>query len=152
VKYRNNLTDTHDKAAFAVVHPFDVYVRVGHTDESNTYMGASMMLGNVYQRRTLRRHDHLLDLPGGVFILGHDGTLTLVTDHVPDRHPFEKNYGGNVAYYPTEKLHQLAVVPKGIARAVELRFSWKLLLASGRKPLGLDFVLEPRDVFDGLLA
>jgi hypothetical protein len=106
VKYRNNLTDEWTNAYFRVTAPFDCYVLVGLSD-SNTYMGRSMICGNVYRKVTLRRGDQIHDLFGGVFVVRKGDPAALPGRMLlPTKHPFERGPDPAGAW-PTDKLKRV---------------------------------------------
>ncbi len=115
MRYRNNLTDKSQNAYLVVTEPFEVYALAGHSD-SNTWVGSSKALGNVYDRVTLKPGDEIHDLFGGVFAV-IDGTAREVRTTISEKHLFEKSYGGSVEEWPVAKLREIkaaeATQPKG---------------------------------------
>lgn len=105
MKYRNNLSDEFANSFFEVLAPFDVYLQVGYCN-SNTHVGSSMMLGNVYRKQTLKPHDEIHDLMGGVFAI-IDGQAYVVRMAMREKHPFEKSYGTAIAQWPVDHLYKI---------------------------------------------
>jgi len=105
MKYRNNLSDVSANSVFEVTSPFNVYVQVAYF-ESNTYVGRSMMLGNLYKHITLQPGDLLYDTFGGVFV-DYNNKHYAAKIYLSDKSPFEKNYGSNEEVYPIDKLNLL---------------------------------------------
>lgn len=108
MRYHNNLTDEWTNAYFRVTAPFDCYVLVGHSD-SNTYTGRSMVLGNVYQKVTLRPGDEVHDLFGGVFVARQRARAALPGRVLlPTKHPFERG-PDDAGAWPLDKIERVAI-------------------------------------------
>jgi hypothetical protein len=93
---------------FKVTKKFDIFLRVGYS-ESNTWIGASRMLGSVYRKVSLRRGDEVQDLIGGLFVIRKSGEIFEAKMSIDERHPFEKRYGAAPEQaLPTDKLIEIS--------------------------------------------
>lgn len=103
---RDNLRpDNWTNTYYRVTEPFEVYVKVGVAD-SNTFIGRSQMLGNVYERRRLKAGDEVHAIAGGTFVV-IDGEAWPASCRVADWHPFEGKYHGHeIDKWPLEKLQR----------------------------------------------
>lgn len=115
MQYRNNLSDIWGNSYFEVVEPFKVYIKVG-ISKSNTFIGSSMMYGNVYEHVTLEPGDEIHDLHGGVYAI-IDGEPYKAYPEISEKHPFEKSYGTHEEQWPVKNLRKIteakARKPKG---------------------------------------
>jgi hypothetical protein len=105
---QSNLAPDYRNHYYRVTQRFPVLVRVGHR-ESNTYFGASMVLGVVYRQVIAKPGDEIHALVGGTFLVtakqAHEATM-----HITEKHPFEKVYFPVVEQWP---LASLAEIPAG---------------------------------------
>jgi hypothetical protein len=84
---------------FKVTQPVKVFQQIGCTD-SNTFVGSSKMLANVWKPLTLEPGDHILDLCGGLYALKKsDDKAVVITVKISEKHPFEKTYGGCYVFH-----------------------------------------------------
>lgn len=106
MKYRNNLSDNIGCTYLKVIKPFMVYALVGY-QPSNSFIGSSQMLGNIYKRITLEIGSEIYDLPGGVFVV-HTGKSYAIKMQLSGKHPFEKTYGMEVDIFPLENMQVIS--------------------------------------------
>lgn len=104
---RTNLQPDFGNRYYRVQRSFVVFALIGHS-KSNTYVGSSMLCGNVYRRLTLTRGDEVHALAGGVFAITKDGHSFSVTLTLSEKHPFEKVYYTAPQQWPLENLRLIA--------------------------------------------
>ena len=132
----------HGNTYWRVTEPFEVYVLRG-TTESNTSVGSSKMLGNVYQPVTVEPGGEIHGLVGGVFYIDPNGSVTEVTLALSDKHPFEKVYLLPVDKWPLDKLALTTCRPVTYSNARTRRFSHQELKETGAASYGrnIDWIL-----------
>lgn len=105
-----------DNSAWTVVKPLEGYRKVGYVLQSNTYVGSSMMLPNVYQEVKLKKGDIVLGLVGGDFWMPKGSSIAYeILLKVSDKHPFEKSYGGSSPFihrWPVDRMKKLDALPE----------------------------------------
>lgn len=89
---------------YRVIKPFSVYIRIGIAD-SNTYVGRSQMLGNVYRHIELAVGDEIHSLAGGTFAVTSHGANEAKMQ-LSDKHPFEKVYSEGEEIWPMDHLEE----------------------------------------------
>jgi hypothetical protein len=90
---------------YQVTGPFRLYVKVGITD-SNTYAGASQMLGNVWKQIDAEPGAELHLLVGGAFYVTIDEAWNCAVE-LSDKHPFEKVYLPQEQPWPFDALEEI---------------------------------------------
>lgn len=143
---RHNLNRGFGCVYWKVTSPFNVFVRVAIA-ESNTWVGSSKALGNVYRRVEVKPGDEIHALPGGVFLVDSKGDVFEASLTVSDKHLFEKTYDGIEERWPPDKLTREPAPRKPEshtgARPSNDVWSFDRLKAEGAKTLGrsIDWIL-----------
>lgn len=132
---------------YEVIAPFTLYTKVGYTD-SNTYVGASQMLGNIWKQIEAAPGAQLHLLVGGAFYVTDESAWECQVE-LSEKHPFEKVYLLREQPWPydaLEAIDETEATPRNRVDPLQRKFGLDELhyVAASRYGRGIDWVIPTK--------